>query len=315
MNDIKIEPGARQLMSGPPAGYFLVIPQGQEQEVASLATVMTTVMQRWRLITAAVFGCAVVALVISLFMPKIYRAKIVVAPVMESEQVGASGLGTEINNELGGIASLAGIDLGGDARKQQFLATLKSLGFARDFVASENLAPLLFPNLWDAKSGTWKPGVKIPTLSAAARKFADHHRAITEDRKTGMVTVLIDWTSPELAARLANRTIEMVNDRLRGEAVRNADLSIEYLEKELAKTSMVGVQQGINALIEQQIDKSMIANVQKEYAYKIIDPAITPDVKYSPQRALIACIGAIAGLVFSLAYVLLRRRPQGAAGR
>lgn len=309
MNDIKIEPGARQLMSGPPAGYFLVVPQGQEQETASLATVVATVLQRWRLITAAVVGCAVVALVISLFMPKIYRAKIVVAPVMESEQVGASGLGSAINNELGGIASLAGIDLGGDARKQQFLATLKSLGFARDFVTAENLMPLLFPDLWDAKTGTWRPGVKVPTLSAAARKFADHHRAITEDRKTGMVTVTIDWTSPELTARLANGTIEMVNDRLRGEAVRNADLSIQYLYKELAKTNMVGVQQGINQLIEQQIDKSMIANVQQEYAYKIIDPAVTPDVKYSPQRALITCIGAIAGLVFSLAYVLLRRTP------
>jgi hypothetical protein len=314
VNDIKIEPGSRHLMSGPPAGYFLVIPQGQEQDAASLATVMATVLQRWRLVTASVVGCAVLALVISLFMPKIYRAKIVVAPVMESEEVGASGLGSAINNELGGIASLAGIDLGGDARKQQFLATLKSLGFARDFVVAENLAPLLFPKLWDAKAGTWKPGVKVPTISAVARNFADHHRAITEDRKTGMVTVTIDWTSPELTSRLANATIEMVNDRLRGEAVRNADLSIDYLEKELAKTSMVGVQQGINALIEQQIDKSMIANVQKEYAYKIIDPAVIPDVKYSPQRALITCIGAIAGLVFSLAYVLLRR-PQAAAGR
>jgi LPS O-antigen subunit length determinant protein (WzzB/FepE family) len=312
MNDIKIEPGARQLMSGPPAGYFLVVPQGQDQDTASLATVIATVLQRWRLITAAVVICAVTALIISLFMTKTYRAKIVVAPVMESQEVGASGIGSAINNELGGIASLAGIDLGGDARKQEFLATLKSLGFARDFVVAENLTPLLFPDLWDAKTGTWRPGVKVPTLGAAARKFADHNRAITDDRKTGMVTVTIDWTSPEIAARLANHTIQMVNDRLRGEAVRDANLSIQYLEKELAKTSMVGVQQGINALIEQQIDKSMIANVQTEYAYKVIDPAVPPDVKYSPQRALITCIGAIAGLVFSLAYVLMRR-PQAAA--
>jgi LPS O-antigen subunit length determinant protein (WzzB/FepE family) len=312
MNDIKSEPGARQLMSGPPAGYFLVIPQGQEQESVPLATVVALVLQRWRLILTVVLAGAVVALTVSLFMPTIYRGKIVVAPVMQSDQVGGSGLGAALNNDLGGIASLAGIDLGGDARKQEFLATLKSMGFARDFVVAENLTPLLFPDRWDTATGTWRRGVEIPKLGAVVRKFVDRHRTISEDRKTGMVTVTIDWGSPEMAAHLANRTIEMVNDRLRGEAVRDADLSIQYLDKELAKTSMVGVQQGINQLIEQQIDKSMMANVEKEYAYKVIDPAFAPDRKASPLRALITCIGAIAGLIFSVAYVLLRR-PQGAA--
>ncbi len=312
MNDIKSQPSARHLISGPPAGYFLVIPQGQEQEAVSLATVLTAVLQRWRLIGAAVVICALLALVVSLFMPKIYRGKIVVAPVLESDQVGASGVGGALSNELGGIASMAGIDLGGDARKQEFLATLRSMGLARDFVVAENLTPLLYPDLWDAKAGTWRPGVKIPTLGAAARKFADHHRAITDDRKTGMVTVTVDWTSPEIAARLANDTISMVNDRLRGEVVRQSDSAIQYLYRELAKTSMVGVQQGINELIEQQIDKAMMASVQKEYAYKIIDPAVVPDVKYSPQRILITSIGGIAGLIFSLAYVLLRRPPSAA---
>jgi LPS O-antigen subunit length determinant protein (WzzB/FepE family) len=99
----------------------------------------------------------------------------------------------------------------------------------------------------------------------------------------------------------------MVNDRLRGEAVRQADLSIQYLNKELATTNVVGVQQGIYALIQEQIGKSMVANVQREYAYRVIDPAVPPDVKASPLRAVIGSVGAIAGLILSLTYVLLRR--------
>jgi uncharacterized protein involved in exopolysaccharide biosynthesis len=308
MNDVNFGASARQVMSGPPSGYFLVIPQGQQEESASLATVLVTVGKSWRLVVASVVGGGLLALLASLFMPTTYRAKIIVAPVSESEAVGGGGLHGALNSELGGIASMAGIDLSGsDARKQQFYATLISQGFARELITSENLMPLLFPDKWDAAAKTWRAGEKVPTLSAGMRKLLDHHRVVTEDRKTSLVTLVYEWSTPEMAARLANRTIEMVNDRLRGEAVRQADLSIQYLNKELATTNVVGVQQGIYALIQEQIGKSMVANVQREYAYRVIDPAVPPDVKASPLRAVIGSVGAIAGLILSLTYVLLRR--------
>jgi hypothetical protein len=313
MNDVKPEGGARPVLTGPPSGYFLVVPQGQEQEAVSLAAVLGTVLASWRLIAAAVLISAVGALAVTLFMPTIYRAKIIVAPVTESESIGSHGLGGMLGGEIGGLASMAGIDItGGDARKQEFYATLMSVGFAREFIQSENLMPLLFPDRWDTHTGNWRPGVHVPTLGAGVRMLAGHFRTITEDRKTSLVTVTFDCTSPELAARLANRSIEMVNDRLRNEAIKNADLSIEYLDKELGKTNVVGVQQGIYQLIQEQIDKSMVANVQREYAYKVIDPAVVPDIKASPLRGLIGSIGAIAGLVLSLSWVLLRRSERTA---
>ncbi|HWZ61714.1 MAG TPA: Wzz/FepE/Etk N-terminal domain-containing protein [Steroidobacteraceae bacterium] len=313
MNDVKAEGGARQVLDGPPSGYFLVVPQGQEQEAVSLAAVLATVVDSWRLIAAAVLIGAMGALAVTLFMPTIYRAKIIVAPVTESESVGGHGLGGMLGGEIGGLASMAGIDIsGGDARKQEFYATLMSVGFAREFIQSENLMPVLFADRWDARTGNWRQGVRIPTLGAGVRMLAGHYRTISEDRKTSLVTVSFECTSPELAARLANRTIEMVNDRLRNEAIKTADLSIEYLDKELAKTNVVGVQQGIYQLIQEQINKSMVANVQREYAYKVIDPAVVPDIKASPLRALIGSIGAIAGLVLSLSWVLLRRSERAA---
>jgi Chain length determinant protein len=300
MNDIH-QASARQVMNGPPSGYFLVVPQSQAKDSESLASVIAALVKRWRLIGASVLIGGCLAVLASLFMPTTYRAKIIVAPVIESEAIGAGGLRGAINNELGGIASAVGIDLSGsDARKQQFYATLISQDFARDLIRAENLMPLLYPDRWDPVAKNWRPGVKVPTLDAGMRKLLDEHRRVSEDRKTGMVTVVYEWWTPEMAARLANRTIEMVNDRLRNRAIHDSDLGIQYLQKELATTSDVGVQQGIYSLIQEQIGKSMVANVQREYAYRVIDPAVPPDVKASPLRKVIGAVGAIAGLILAI---------------
>ncbi len=314
MNDVnresgaRPEPSARPVLSGPPSGYFLVVPQTQEQESASLGSIVATLAKSWRLVVASVLAGGCLAVLASLFMPTTYRAKIIVAPVIESEAIGAGGLRGALNNELGGIASAVGIDLSGsDARKQASYATLISQGFGRDLITSENLMPLLFPDKWDPVAKNWRPGVKVPTLGAGVRKLLDNHRKITEDRKSGMVTVVYEWWTPEMAAHLANRTIEMVNDKLRTQAIHDADLGIQYLNKELTTTNVVGVQQGIYALIQEQIGKSMVANVQREYAYRVIDPAVVPDVKASPLRKVIGSVGAIAGLILSITYVLMRR--------
>ena len=69
MNDVNFGASARQAMSGPPSGYFLVVPQGQQEESVSLATVLVTVGKSWRLVVASVVGGGLLALLVSLFVP------------------------------------------------------------------------------------------------------------------------------------------------------------------------------------------------------------------------------------------------------
>ena len=71
---------------------------------------------------------------------------------------------------------------------------------------------------------------------------------------------------------------------------------------------MVGVQQAIYRLIEEQINTVMLANVREEYAFKVIDPAVVPDIdQYEwPKRALILVLGAGLGLLFALMIALVR---------
>jgi hypothetical protein len=128
------------------------------------------------------------------------------------------------------------IDVGSNGgHKEENLATLDSVGFAREFILTQNLMPILFSARRDLKASGWRQGKNPPSVEAAVAKFTNNVRFITEDRNTGLVRVTVEWDSAQLAARWANSMVETVNERLRTEATRSADRSIEYLNKELAK--------------------------------------------------------------------------------
>ena len=100
--------------------------------------------------------------------------------------------------------------------------------------------------------------------------------------------------------------IEMVNDRLRSEAAQSAQKSIEYLNKELAGTNEVSLRQSISQLIESQVNTAMLANVQRQYAFRIIDRAVPPEIRAFPRRTLFVVVGTLAGLLLAFFAVLTR---------
>ena len=295
---------ARDILKGSPSGYFVIVPDRQLDEGIDVAELFATAVTSWKMILGTAIIGAAVAAGISLVLRNTYRAEVVIAPVSQK----GVGVGGALRSQLGGLASLAGIDLsGGGDRKEESFATLVATGFARDFISSEKLLPALFAERWDPKENHWKESEKPPTVEAAVKYFTNNVRSVSEDRKTGLIKVAVEWYSPDLAARWANRMVEVANERLRNEATRNSEQSIEYLNKELAKTNVVELRQAIYRLIEEQVSQAMLANVQREYAFRVIDPAVPPEFKFSPKRAIIVVVGALVGLVAGLMAVLLRR--------
>jgi uncharacterized protein involved in exopolysaccharide biosynthesis len=305
------EARAGQTLPEPLSGYFLLVPPQPADDVINLRSVLRTIVGAWKplALTALAFGLVTAGL--SLTMRNWYRAEVLIAPVVPEDSEHAGGL----ESELGGIASIVGVELPGEGgKKAQAYATLTSKGFAGEFITSQNLMPILFADQWDASTHSWRKGIKPPTLEAAVKKFTSSVRTVAQDKKTGMVKITVDWYSPELATAWANRMVEMVNDRLRTVAVNESDRSIEYLNKELAKTNDVQMQHAIYRVIEDQVDKAMLANVQREYAFKVIDPAVEPVLKYGPHRSVLTVVGAAVGFFIGLVVLYLRRATRAAKG-
>jgi uncharacterized protein involved in exopolysaccharide biosynthesis len=69
-------------------------------------------------------------------------------------------------------------------------------------------------------------------------------------------------------------------------------------------------------LIENQTKSLMLANARDEYAFVVVDPAVPPEKRVRPQRALIVAVGLLLGFALSLVVVFVReslRQSHGAS--
>ena len=267
---------------------------------------------KWIILACGAMFAGLAAVAAFIMTPK-YRAEIVVIPVKADDA--RSALSSMVG-QLGGLAGLAGVSLGGGGNKDEYLQYLRSAAFTARFIEDEQLLPVLFADRWDAQAQRWDVAdpADVPTLADGVRFFNRGVRAVEEERRTGIVTLIVVWKDREQAARWANLLVERANRDLRERAIKEAQASIDYLDSELAKTSVIELRQAIYRLVESQIKTVMFANARPEYAFKVIDPAVAPDADdvVRPKKLAMILVGGVlgGGAGFLLVLWRLRRVPR-----
>lgn len=275
--------------------------------------------RRWLILATVLVFTAAFAAAAFLIRP-VYRATTVLLPASSERSSLSNSLSSALGS-LGGLASLAGVSVGsGDVATEEALAVLRSRQFTESFLNDNNLMPKLYARKWDTAGGKWRVGPDDQPTPAQAFKYFDKKiRSITQDRKTGLVSLQIDWRDRNEAAAWANELTQRLNTEMRERAIAKADASLGFLEKELVTTTDIGTREAVNRLIETQIKQRMLANVSPEYVFRVVDKAMAPDADDPvwPQKALLIAAGAIFGLAFGavLALVLGAGSSNAAARR
>lgn len=261
--------------------------------------------RRWVVASLLFFIIALTSL--AFIMTPRYRATTVLISTAQEHSSLGNALGGAIGS-LGGLASLAGISLaGGNQETEESLAVLRSQEFTEAFIQDQHLMQKLFAKRWDARTGNWKKSdKKPPTLAQAFKYFDSSVRTISQDKKTGLVTVQIDWKDRFEAADWANTLVQRLNEEMRTRAITNAEASLGFLEKELDTTNVVSTREAINRLIESQIKQRMVANVSREYAFRVVDKALAPDQDDTvrPKKFLMIAASPFVGAAVGVAGVL-----------
>ena len=238
---------------------------------------------------------------IAVLSKPVYRAELVFAPA----DAGSGGAATSgLLSRLGGFAGF-GAGLGRFARQDkvtQGIATLGSQRFTMDFIRDANLLPILFADRWDADNGEWAVDdlADVPSLADGYLVF-DKIREVKED-ENGLIILAIEWYDSALAAQWAKDLIFRLNESLREAAIQEADDTINFLNQEVEKTRIVQLQQAIYFMLEEQINVRTMANIRQEYAFKVISPAIAPELDQyvRPNRLLITILSLIAGFILAV---------------
>ena len=299
---------------------FRQAPLDEEIDLKELFMVLWS--GKW-LITASTGLAAVTSVMVALMLPNSYTANALLAPAEQS-----GGGMSALMQQYGGLASLAGVSIpGGEdtSRAQLGMALMTSRGFIGDFVERRQLLPELMAveawdlqsnqvtydsNLYDADTGEWVREVEAPfdpepSLLEAHEAFKEI-LSVSQDKQTGYVTVSIAHKSPTLAAQWVNWLIEDLNAAVKAQDVSEAKKSIEYLRQQVANTSLADLQAVFFDLIQSQTETVMLAEVRPEYVFKTIDPAVIPEEKSNPNRALIGVLCTVIGGVLGLALTLIR---------
>jgi uncharacterized protein involved in exopolysaccharide biosynthesis len=236
-------------------------------------------------------ACAAVAVVVALTMTPIYRAEVVIAEVRDMEMSDA----TSLMSQLGGLSTLMGINLPiGSGAGREAKAILESRFLTQEFIKRNNLASQL-P----------RESKEQPTLWLAVKYFRENVLSIAEDARKGKMTVAMEWPDPESAARWANMYVALANELIRARAIDDSRRNIEYLNKQLAVSNVVQVQELMYRLIEAETKTLMLANGRSEYAFTVVDPAVAPEMRVRPRRTLIALLGLAIGVLLGTAAAFL----------
>jgi uncharacterized protein involved in exopolysaccharide biosynthesis len=279
-------------------------PENDELSVKDLLRIL------WRgryLMLAVTLILTVGVAVYSILATKQYDATTILSPVADDSSGGRlSSLVSQVSG-LSSLTSMAGLPGNTNTQKAETIAVLQSNKLTQEYIASNDLLPILYPGQWDSIQHKWKvQGKKVPTIWKANVMFRTTIRAVTTDSKTGLVALTIKWRDPQIAAKWANDLVKLTNDYLRKKAIDESERNIAYLSEQAGKTDAVGVRQAVYQILQEEIKKTMLARGSDEYAVKVIDPAVAPERPSSPQPVIWTIVAFFVGLLLSVILVIVR---------
>ncbi len=263
---------------------------------------------------------AFVSLIYSLSVPNQYKSTALLAPA-QSDSSGLSGsLG-----QLSGLTSLAGVSISSGQSSEAQIAQeiMKSWSFIERFINENDLAVEVYAaegwsktsnqlkindHEYDVENDKWliekESGETGPPSSWSLFKAFSKRLAVSEDTKSGLVSVSIEHYSPQVAKQWLDMYVEAINAHMQLRQVEKVTNNINYLQAQIEQTSIAEMREVFYNIIEEQTKSKMLAEASPEYAFVAVSPSMVAEQKSKPQRFLICVLGTLIGGIFSILIVL-----------
>jgi len=280
---------------------------------------------KW-LIVAITFIFSVASVFYALSVPDEYKSTVLLAPASSS----SSGSLSKLAGQFGGLASLAGISLGGGGAEDKTVVAMeimKTWGFLETFIKNNHIEVEVFaakgwsrssnqlvidPELYDTENKKWirkfdaGKGQKIEPSSWELFEEFKGRVSISQDKTSGLISLSVEYFSPIFAKKWTDQLVKAINAHVQKQDREEATRSINYLKAKIEETNIADMQSVFYQLIEEQTKTLMLAEVSEEYVFKTLSPAKVAEEKAKPKRALIVILGFLLGGMLAVLIVLIR---------
>lgn len=195
-----------------------------DMEMAHIAKLLVS---RWKLLVLGPLGAGVLAVGMTYLIPPTYTASTTFMPPQQTQGVAASALAS-----LGSLAGLAGGATGVRNTGEQYVALMQSVTVSDRLIEQFKLL-----DVYDEK------------FRVDARTELAQNVRISLNKKDGMISVLVDDTSPQRAADIANRYVEELRRVAASLAVTEAQQRRVFFEQQLrvSRDQLLQAQQALQA--------------------------------------------------------------------
>jgi len=265
---------------------------------------------------------AFVSVIYALSLSDQYKATVLLAPAHSDSSDLSGALG-----QLGGLASLAGVDIsGGDSSEAQMAQEImKSWSFIDVFIAENNISVEVYAaegwsrgsnelqiddDIYDAETKTWliendNTGEVGPPSSWVLFQAFSERLVVSENKKSGLVSVSIEYYSPQIAKQWLDMYVAAINAHMQQRQMEKVTNNINYLQAQIEKTSIAEMREVFYTIIAEQTKNKMMTEASPEYAFVAVSPSMVPEVTSQPQRRFIYILGTLLGGMLSVLLVLV----------
>ena len=115
----------------------------------------------------------------------------------------------------------------------------------------------------------------------------------------------VEYYSPQIAQQWLDMYISAINQHMQERQMAKVTRNIEYLEAQIAKTTIAEMKEVFYTIIEEQLKSKMLAEANPDYAFVAVSSSMVPEQKSQPKRALICILGTLLGGILSVLMVLI----------
>ena len=248
--------------------------------------------------------------------PNVYTVQGLYMPKGAEEGGGLAKLA----GQFGGLASMAGVNLGGGGgdKTDVALALLRSRAFLQAFIEKHYLVvPLLAvekwdkdtnrliidPELYDEENRVWirevpKGKSATPSYWEAFPKLVE---AISVDyaSKKGTLSIKLTYYSPEVAAKWLDLLVKEMNLFWKNKTQKETEKYIDLLQAEAEKPLPNELKSVLYSLIGEQTKTLLLNNITDEVMFETVASVVVPEDKSAPSRALLCIVAFIFSFFFS----------------
>jgi uncharacterized protein involved in exopolysaccharide biosynthesis len=256
---------------------------------------------------------ATVAVFYSLSIPNVYTSSSKVASNLSE----SGGIGSALSG-LGGVASLAGISLGGGGLSPEVLKeSLVSGSFLASFIKDQKLESRIMAatsydpvndtfifdeKIYNAQSAEWVRKFKYPQeLKPSDFELVEKFKEklnVGFDRRTKMINLSYASLSPKYSQTTLVELIDAFNNYMREQDIADSLRSIRYLSQQLEVAKFNEIKMALQQVMEEQYKKLALAKTRKDYALRYIEEPMSVNKKSGPKRAIICISITFLGTFF-----------------